>query len=175
MVKPILLTVLFVFVTSNAFAEGGSTAPKVFVSKEKTEVQESNQTTKTSEFKGEQMVSTEKKQDSQVEKSSAVEENATEKKTRGTVTGVNGQGFAVEYAVDKKEGGMEIWFNYNEGMKLIGIHGSSELEEGDAVKVTYDETPSHRRIIKEIELIRKKPEEPKEKAPETKVPLEKEN
>ncbi len=85
--------------------------------------------------------------------------------TQGTVTGRSAQGVAVEYAVDKKEGGHEIWFNYTEGIKLVGLKELSELQEGDTVSVTYKTAPDNRRLVQEVALVRKKPKEP-EAAPE---------
>ncbi len=81
---------------------------------------------------------------------------------KGTITGVSRQGFALEYAVDKKAGGMEIWFNYGEGMKLGGMGDASELGEGDTVYVVYDQAPNNSRHVKEISLLQKKPAEPAE-------------
>ncbi len=75
------------------------------------------------------------------------------------MTGVNRQGIAVEYAVNKKEGSQEIWFNYVEGMKLIGVKAASEFGEGDTVEVVYTEAPGNLRRVKGIVLIQKKPKE----------------
>jgi len=90
--------------------------------------------------------------DSEWEKGSSI----VEKETEGTITGVNNMGIAVEYAVDKKEGGYEIWFNYTQGIKLEGVENLSEFAVGDTVKVSYREDADKRRVIKEMKLLRKK-------------------
>jgi hypothetical protein len=79
--------------------------------------------------------------------------------TKGTVTGVSPQGFALEYGIDKKAGSMEIWFNYNDGIKFSGMGSAGELGEGDTVFVVYDQAPNKVRIVKEMTLLKKKPKE----------------
>jgi hypothetical protein len=85
-----------------------------------------------------------------------------EMEKKGTVTGTSRQGFALEYGVDKKAGGMEIWFNYGEDMKLGRMQSTSELEMGDTVHVVYDQAPNKSRRVKEITLLKKKPRESEE-------------
>ncbi len=164
----IIFISLSLLVPASLFAKVESAASKVLISTEKTEDQKppivSGEATATAPVKNSGPKSgtaaTKKKgyelpnPDPEWEKSSPVE-----KETQGIVTGVSAQGIAVEYAVSKKEGGQEIWFNYTTGIKLVGINGLSELGEGDKVKVAYSEAPDNRRLISEITLVRKKPKE----------------
>ena len=177
MLKSTFIAILFIFVTSSAFAENGPAAPTVFVSKEKSEVQKtevqaskqkaSAQASSTSTFASESKEAVAKKKEQEEanlkakEEALEAEKNAIEKKTKGVVTGVSKQGFAVQYAADAKEGGKEIWFNFAEKMELVKMKDTSELGEGDMVSVLYGEMPDHRKLVKKIELIKKKPEEKK--------------
>jgi len=81
------------------------------------------------------------------------------KSTQGTVTGKSVWGMAVEYGTDKKDGGLEIWFNFSKGIKLVGLKELKEIEEGDTVSVTYKTGADNHKLITEVALIEKKPKE----------------
>lgn len=86
---------------------------------------------------------------------------ATKPKTvQGLVTGVSRQGIAIEYGSDPKQGGLEIWFNYVEGMKYSGFEDLSQLAEGDTVGVEYKEAADHRKLVDKLTLVAKKAVEP---------------
>lgn len=82
------------------------------------------------------------------------------KTAEGVVSGAGYNGLAVEASAksDPKDPD-EIWFNYLKGVKLSGVKKLSELQAGDTVRVVYKEVNDRRRFLKEIALIRKKPEE----------------
>jgi hypothetical protein len=76
--------------------------------------------------------------------------------TSGIVTGISPQGIAIEYAVDKKEGGREVWLNYGD---VADKNSLSDIGEGDTVNAVFDEYPDRRKMLTDITLERKKPKE----------------
>ena len=168
MVKRILVATLFVFAFSSLSVNNAPADPKVLVSKEKAAIQETQTapTGKASDIRNRIEAAgrdVEKKQEqAPAAKPPAASEPekpvAVEKERQGIVTGKSPQGLAIEYAVDKKEGGQEVWLNYGEGVQASDF---SEIEEGDTVNAVYDETEGARqRSVKKIALIHKKPKEP---------------
>ena len=155
----LVLIFSFIFCSVTAFVHAADTATpasKVLTSKEtpsETAVQES---TREKNAPAKSKAVDIKSENAEPEKKIEV----VEKETKGTVTGTSRLGFAVEYGADENAGGMEIWFNYGDGMKLRGLTQVSEIREGDVLGVVYDETPDHHRAIKEISLISKKANEP---------------
>ena len=164
MVKSISAVVLFIFMTSIAFAENAN----VLVSKENTQAPKEMQKTanvagvqKQADVLESKFVEEEKaKSEVKAKEEAKEEEEMAEKKTKGLVMGVSPQGFAVQYAAEKGTG-KEIWFNFDENMELVKLQSKSELQEGDTVSVVYGEAADHRKLVKKIELIQRKPEEKK--------------
>jgi len=97
------------------------------------------------------------------EKEEVVDPNAPKpviKRTSGTVTGINNQGIAIEYAEDKDKGGMEFWINFDKKVqKAGGLRELSGLGIGDTVNAVYDEYPNKAKKLTEITLLKKKPKE----------------
>ena len=92
--------------------------------------------------------------DAEVEKVITVE-----KRTEGTVTGIDRSGLAVEYSVSD-ETSKEIWLNFGAEISYRGLQDQSEIAVGDVVRAVYDESPTNARLVKEIVMIRKMPVEP---------------
>jgi hypothetical protein len=158
--RALIFAALALFAVSTAFAAEQSEAFKQLASQRKAELQASDQKAPAVE----KAPVAKKTESATVPEAEAEEVPMVELDKKGTVTGVSRQGFAVEYAVDKKAGGMEVWFNYGEGMKLAGMESVSELGEGDQVFVVYDQAPNNTKHVKEITLLKKKPAEQAEPA-----------
>ena len=81
----------------------------------------------------------------------------------GTVTGINDQGIAIEYASSAEKGGMEYWINFDKKVqKAGGLKGVSGLEVGDKVSAIYNEYPNKAKKLTEITLRKKKTKETEE-------------
>lgn len=79
----------------------------------------------------------------------------------GEVTGRSNFGLAVLDEQGEAAGkAMEYWLNYHQGVQILGFRHPSELQDGDRVRVTYKElSDSHKKILKSVSLVEKKPKE----------------
>lgn len=86
------------------------------------------------------------------------------KTLRGVVSARGPNGIALEFEKNEQEkAAREYWFPYEPGMKLGRYKSAEDIQEGDTVTVSYEESEDRsRRVLKMIELERRKPKEPKE-------------
>lgn len=77
----------------------------------------------------------------------------------GYVGGKSNYGMAVVYEESEFEGSKELWVNFNNKMKFKGFKKLSELEFEDEVRVIFKESKEGKRLLREIQLLKKKQRE----------------
>lgn len=86
----------------------------------------------------------------------------TEAKTvQGKLSARGTNGLEIQVGIDKEKGtSNDMWFEYREGMKLGGAKKLSDFNEGDIIKVGYNEAKDHsKRMMTELTLLRHKPQD----------------
>ncbi len=97
------------------------------------------------------------------------------KTINGEVSAKGPSGIALVYEKnEKKRSSKEMWFPFELDLKLDGYQAVKDIQEGDMVKVTYEEAEDgSKRVLKGIRLEKKKPVE-EEKPVDDKEETEKE-
>lgn len=91
------------------------------------------------------------------------EPKPVKKAITGKVTGINGQGLAVEYAQDEDSGGKEFWIDFDRKVKEAGgLKETAGLDVGDKVNAVYHEYPNMSKRLIQVKLLKKKPAEKEE-------------
>ncbi len=95
------------------------------------------------------------------------EKGAKRKKLRGQVGAKNMNGMAVVFEKDDvKRSSKEMWFPFGDETYLADYETLDDVQEGDEVSVTYDESAEGVVQLKGISLVRKAPVEAEQYDPE---------